>query len=220
VDFEELKVVWDSQNDEPLYAMNAKALGAMIRRRIETEHRRTAWSHGREIVINFATGLALFGLGSVLAWGEPAWLATRSWVQVPVSGWHALATFVAGGIWLYCAVYLWMARRRQLRQEESYGTSLHGNLERALAHIDFQIHIARSILWWGLVPSWIAAVLAIAVIFHLQGAPALAYAMMATVMASAFLVTVWCRHRAIRRRYMPRRRELEPLRAKLAEAAP
>ncbi|CAN5476260.1 hypothetical protein BH18VER2_BH18VER2_14890 [soil metagenome] len=35
MEFAEMKVIWDSQNEEPLYAMNEAALHATVQRRTE-----------------------------------------------------------------------------------------------------------------------------------------------------------------------------------------
>src|SRR5690606_20717980 len=137
--------------------------------------RRTAWCYGREIVINFAVGIMMLALSVIFVLGDQVWLQSFSWINRPVSPWHVLAMLVGGCIWVFCAGYMWSARRRQLRREENFYHSLHGDLERALSHIDFQISIARSIVWWGLVPSWIAAGLWVGALFHLGGFPAWAY---------------------------------------------
>ena len=217
MDFEQLKVIWDSQNDKPLYAVNEAALHAIVRRRKDEEHRRTAWCYGREIAINLLVGIVMLALSVVFVWGDQAWLQSLPWVNRPVTSWHVLAMLVGGSLWIFCAGYMWSARRRQLRREENYDHSLHGDLDRALSHIDFQIHIARSIVWWGLVPSWIAAGLWVVALFHLKGGPAWAYVMGAVVMAGAFAFALACQYQAIRRRYQPRQRELEALREKLVD---
>jgi hypothetical protein len=217
MDFEQLKVIWDSQNDEPLYAVDGAALHAIVRRRKEQEHRRTAWCYGREIAINIVMGFVMFVGAGLLAWADRDWLQSLSWINVPVTPWHVAAFAVGGAIWIYCANHMWSARRRQLRREESMAATLHGDLERASAHIAFQIAIARSIVWWGLLPSWFAAGLSIVVVFHLKGAPSWAFAMMAVVMTAAFALALACQHYVVRLRYLPRQRELETLRAKLAD---
>lgn len=95
--------------------------------------------------------------------------------------------------------------------------SLQGDLDRALAHVAFQIEISRGIVWWGLLPSWFAAGLCVIVFFHLKGAPALIYGMMAVVMMLAFAFALACHRNLIRLQYLPRLKELESLRAKLTD---
>lgn len=217
MDFEELKVVWSSQSNEPLFTLNEAALHAIIRRRNEEVHRRAARCQVGEMVGGVVFGLLMIVLAAVLALGDPAWLASSKWIRVPVEQWHAAALFLAGGIMFYYAAYMYGCRRRQLRREEDYASSLRGDLERALAHVDFQIRIARSIVWWGLIPQWVATGLWCVVFFHLLGASAEHYVLIFAVMIAGLAVVVACQQRAITRRYEPRRRELESLRAKLAD---
>lgn len=68
---------------------------------------------------------------------------------------------------------MFLARKRQQRRVEVFDSSLRGDVERALAQTDFQIGLARSIVWWGLIPVWLAGALWVATLFHLEAAPAL-----------------------------------------------
>jgi len=217
MNFEEMKIIWDSQNREPLYAINAAALHDLVRHRRDEEHRRTACRHGLESLVNALCGVAMLFVGGLLTWGDPDWLATSRWVRVPIAPWHAVAFCLAGTAWLFCAAYMWIARRRQLRREEPFALSMQGDLERAIAHVGFQIQVARSILWWGLIPAWLAAGLCVAALFHLSNVSAWSYALIVMLMMVSFVGITWWQSHAIRHLYEPRRRELESLRAKLAD---
>lgn len=215
MNFEELKGVWDSQDKEPLYVVPQTALHELVRQRRDDEHRKTAVRHAIETIVNAVAGVVTLVLAGCLAWGDPAWLATFSWLKAPVSPWDAAALFLAGVAWLFCAAYMWSARRRQLQREENLAQSIRGDLERALAHVAFRIRIARDIVWWGLIPAWFAAGLFVLVLFRLQQAPSWAYWVIALLMVGTFVTIQWWQHYAIRKFYEPRRRELESLRAKL-----
>ncbi len=167
MDFEEMKGIWDSQNEEPLYALNETALHAMVRRRSEHVHRCAAHSHRFEILTGAAFGIGMFVITGILAWSDPAGLITHSWIKVPPTGGDLAVLAFCGAIWIYYASYMWGARQRQLRREEDFASTLRGDLDRALAHLEFQIRMARSIVWWGLVPCWFGASLGIVVLFRL-----------------------------------------------------
>lgn len=216
MNIEELKVIWDSQTKEPLYVLPQTSLHDLVRRRRDEERRKTAVRHAIESVGNGFAGLVTVAAAAWLAWGDPAWLASLSWLKAPVSPWDAAALFLAGVAWLFCAAYMWHARRRQIRREANLADSIRGDLERALDHIAFQIRIARGIVWWGLIPAWFAAGLLVLVLFHLRQAPAWSYWLIALMMVGTFVTIHWWQHFAIRRLYEPRRRELESLMAKLA----
>ena len=215
MNLEELKIIWDSQTKEPLYVVPETSLHDIVWRRLDDERRKTAVRHAVESVGNGLAGLATVAAAACLAWGDPAWLANVAWLKAPVSAWDAAALFLAGVAWLFCAAYLWRARRRQIQREDNLAQSIRGDLERALGHIDFQIRIARGIVWWGLIPAWFAAGLFVLVLFHLRQTPAWGYWVIVLLMVGTFTMIQWWQHYAIRKIYEPRRRELESLRAKL-----
>ena len=215
MNFKELTAIWDSQNNEPLYVISQTTLHELIRQRRDEEHRKTAVRHAVESIGNTIAGLVTIVVAGCLAWGDPAWLATFSWLKAPVSLWDVAALFLAGGAWLFCAAYMWIARRRQIQREEDLSQSIRGDLERALAHVAFQIRIARDILWCGLIPSWFAAGLFFLVIFHRQQVPTWGYWVIALMMVGTFVTIYRWQHYAIRRFYEPRCRELESLLEKL-----
>lgn len=217
MELEALKVIWDSQNNEPLYAVNEKALHALVRRRNLDFARRAAWWQFREIAVGAVFGMGMLGLAGLLALSDPAWLVTIPWIRVAVTPWDIAALVLAAGIWFYYAAYMFNARRLQLRREENFASSLRGDLERALDHVDFQIRIARSIVWWGFVPAWIAMVLWMIVAMHLKDVRAGGYILLAGALGGALAIGVVFQYRMITRRFEPRRSELVTLRAKLVE---
>lgn len=220
MNFEELKVIWDAENKEHLFTLDEAALHAVVRHRNAEVHRRAARCQVAEIVGGLVFGLVMFVLASVLALGDPQWLASLNWIRVPVAAWHSAVLALSGVSMFYYAAQMYGARRRQLRREENFAASLHGDLDRALAHTNFQIQVARSILWWGLTTQWVATAAFGIVVFHLAGFSTKNFLPLTAVvlaLVGLFAVVVTCQRRAISRRYEPRRRELESLRAKLAD---
>ena len=101
---------------------------------------------------------------------------------------------------------------------ETFDSSLRGNLERALSQTDFQIALARDIVWWGLVPVWLAGALWVGTLLQLKAAPPTwAYVVMAALLIGSLGFVVVQKQRSITNRFEPRKRELELLRAKLAD---
>ncbi len=217
MEFSELKMIWDSQNEEPLYAMNEAALHRVVRRRSEEINRCMSRCYLMEIASGFIFGGFMLVCAGALAFGNAAWLATFSWIKVTVSRWDSAALFVASAIWFYYGAYMYLARKRQLRREELFDSTLRGDIDRALAQTEFQVRVARRIVWWGLIPVWVATGLWVLTVFHLAAKPTWVYFFMGTVMIVALAAVVATKQRAITNRYEPRRRELEALRAKLEE---
>jgi hypothetical protein len=112
---------------------------------------------------------------------------------------------------------MFLARKRQQRRVEVFDSTLRGDLDRALAETDFRITHARSIVWWGLVPVWVATSLWLAVFYRLLAMPAWSYVFIGATMLGSFVVVVSGKQKSITNRFEPRRRELESLRTKLAD---
>jgi hypothetical protein len=112
---------------------------------------------------------------------------------------------------------MFLARKRQQRRVEIFDSTLRGDLDRALAETDFRIALARSIVWRGLVPVWMAATLWLAVLYRLLAMPAWSYVFMGATVLGSFVVVVSGKQQSITNRFQPRRRELESLRTKLAD---
>jgi hypothetical protein len=220
MEFSELKMIWDSQNQEPLYAMNEAALQGIVQRKNQEWNRRLSCCFAAEITIGLICGgLMLAGAGMAI-FADTAWLAALSWIKVAPSRWDGLALLAAGGIWFYYSAYMFLARKRQQQRVEVFDSTLRGDLDRALAETDFRIAHARSIVWWGLVPVWVATSLWLAVFYHLWAMPAWSYVFIGATMLGSFVVVVSGKQKSITNRFEPRRRELESLRAKLADPQP
>ena len=217
MEFEEMKMIWDSQNHEPLYAMNEAALHRVVQRRLQVWQRCLSRSFAAEISVGLFTGAVMLIYAGVLMFGDPAWLITRRGSSVTVSPWDIAALLTAGAIWFYYSTYMMAVRTRQLRREEAFESNLRGDIERALAHLDFQVATARNIVWWGILPAWVAATLWVVALFHLKGSSVLAYVIMGFIVVGAFVAVAIGKQRSITHKFEPRRRELEALRAKLAD---
>jgi hypothetical protein len=217
MEFNEMKMIWDSQTQEPLYAMNEAALHGIVQRKNQEWNRCLSCCFAAEITIGLACGALMLLCVGGLIFGEPAWLASLPWMKVTASRWDILALLVAGGIWFYYSAYMYLARKRQQRRVEVFDSSLRGDLERAIARTDFQIGLARSIVWRGLVPVWVATALWLAVLYRLLAMPAWIYVFMGATVLGSFVVVVSGKQQSITNRFQPRRRELESLRSKLAD---
>lgn len=219
MEFSEMKKIWDSQNQEPLYAMNEAALHSIVQRKNEEWNRCLARCFGLEIGVGLFCAVLMLVYGLILASGNQSWVIKPWKSGIVPSGWHYLGLFVAGLIWFYYAAYMYRARKRQQRRVELFDSSLQGDLDRALSQTEFEMTMIRDNAWRGLAPVWVAALLWMVVLFHLKGASLLTYVM---VIAAAFVllaIVLARKQRLIKKRYLPRQRELESLRAKLADTA-
>jgi hypothetical protein len=222
MEFTELKMIWDSQNQEPLYAMNEAALHRIVQRRNQQSERCLSRCFENEITFGVFFGAFTLVCAGMLFFDGPTVLAALPRMKTAASGWDIVALIAAGLLGFYYAAYMHRARKRQQNRVETFERTLRGDLDRAVATTEFQIVLARNIVWWGLVPLWIGCALWVVTLLHLKAAPPAwaytwAYIMMAALLMVSLAVVVWTRQRAITNRYEPRRRELKSFRAKLAD---
>ena len=203
MDFEDLKVVWESQNEKPLYAINEDGLHSILRRNRRRFKRSIFLRDLREIGISLAMFLML------LYAGIPDYGLLKDLVL-----WEIVAMFTAAGLWLFYALYILVHRKRQESRERQYPSSLRGDLDREIAQTEYQIRMAKNILWWGLLPTGVAGLLGILVTVESSWARLLLILAVLLIMVGAEL---WTKKRKIKRDFLPRQRELESLRDKLAD---
>ena len=220
MDFEEMRVVWDSQSDESLYAIDQAALHASVRRRSRAFMRRVLWRDIREISIGLLAGTGFFVFGGMLAFGhEDRWRRLFG-ADVEGSRWDAATLVVVSGLWLFVAAYQLVTRRRQEQTERRVEPSLRGDLDRTISQIDFRIRMATSVVWWGLLPVWLATVLFVYVLFNLVSTPPAVLILAAIVVPVGFALDVLFKRRPMRTELLPLKRELESLRRTLTESEP
>src|SRR5262249_4214876 len=219
MEFSEMKKIWDSQNQEPLYAMNEAALHSIVQRKNEEWNRCLARCFALEIGVGLFCAVLMVAYVLVLASGNQSWVIKPWKSGIVPSGWHYLGLLAAGVVWFYYAAYMYRARKRQQRRVAVFDSSLRGDLDRALSQTKFEMTMLRDNAWRGLVPVWLATTLWVEVLFHLKGATFWTYVVVFAA-AIALLAFVLARNqRLIRERYLPRQRELESLRGKLADTA-
>jgi hypothetical protein len=217
MDFEAIQVIWDSQNERPLYAMDEAALHAAVRRKSAEFDRQISRCYVAEISVGLFCGVLMFAAAGALATGNREWLARLPWIRAAVSFQDVLTLFAAGVVWLYYSIFMYFKRRRQQKRAAVFPSSLRGDLDRALAQTNSEVDTAENILWWGLIPIWLAAALWVLTLFRLQAAPAWAYAVIGIIMVIALMLVLSSKHRSIQNRFQPRIRELQSMRAKLDE---
>ena len=218
MDFEELRVIWTSQHDEPLYAIDRAALHASVRRKHRAFMRRALWRDLREIGIGLLAGTGFFLFGGMLAFGQPDRWRRLFGADVAVAGWDAAGLLAVSGLWLFFAAYQLVSRRRQQQLERRFEPSLRGDLDRTISQADYRIRMATSVVWWGLLPMWLATVLFVYVLFRLVSTPPAVLILAALVVPICLALDIIVKRRPIRQELVPLKREFESLRRTLTES--
>jgi hypothetical protein len=78
--------------------------------------------------------------------------------------------------------------------------------------------MATSVVWWGLLPVWLATVLLVYVLFNLVSTPPAVVILASIVVPAGFAVDVLFKRRPMRTELLPLKQEFESLRRKLTES--
>lgn len=202
MDFEEMKIIWDAQNDQPLYAIDQQALHASVKRRGVCIEKSLGVFEFVMIGVLLSVGLIL--AGKRIFSGEE--LQTYQYI--------ASALMVVAAI---CpAAYLLFRRRQRKKQEQQYEPTLLGDLNKSLSQVNSQISRMNTFHFWYVAPmalivwlNFVARGLSFAEYFDSRRLWAWPLFLAGLVLCYG---AIWLEMRIAHR---PRKRDLESLREKL-----
>ena len=213
MEFEDLQVIWDSQQDEPLYGVNEEGLHNTLRNKSKQFRRVIFWQHlqtfcGCTIAITAIAGLLLLNAFGVL--GNIG--SSRA-----LYGWELAALLVALICWLQFGLSVYLGNRQQKNREKHDTTSLRDDLDKEINRTKYQIN-TRAQIMLGFVPPYLGSTLFIITVFGISGISYWAIVPVVIVMTTALIVESRCQRRFVKQEITPRLRELETLREKLTTA--
>jgi hypothetical protein len=141
LDFDEMKKIWDSQNNEPIYGFNEKALHNRILSKQKQAHHITNLSELLSIVANAAAGFFVLGMSifkrseNILMYLLPVWM------------------FITA---LYCL----LSRMRRIKGEHRFDRSMHGDLEYAISMATYQVRFSL-LMRWNILPIGVLVILGV-----------------------------------------------------------
>lgn len=215
MDFKDIKVIWDSQDNEPFFALNQTGLHAMLLRKSRSFKRAIFWRDLWEISLGTIAGAGFLVFAGLLITGQPERLASWFNIKVFPTSWDLVGLLTAAALWFHYAIYQFVARKRQARRERQFAESLCGDLDREIARTKHQIRMLKSVLWWGVLPVWAATFLFLLVAARWLDVPGWVALMVAAMFLAGVVFDLRCKQGPINRDLSPRKRELESLREKL-----
>src|SRR5665213_1655108 len=186
MEFNEMKKIWDSQNNEPLYAINEKALHNRILSKKKTGYHITNVSELLLIIVNAGAGLLVLGIN-----------ISRPGVNIFL---YLLAAWM-----LLSALFMLVSRIRRIKSSHHFDRSMLGDLSQAISLAAYQVRLSQ-VGRWNILPIGILSLLAL----WESEKPAWSIVIMAIIFAFAARVTFW--EHSI---YKKRKRELEILQKRL-----
>ncbi len=141
MEFDELKQVWDSQNNEFIYAINTQALHNRILSKKKQAHHITNISELLLIIVNMGAGYFVFQM-NLSRHGENIFM-------------YLLAAWLLGISW-----YLLFSRISRLKKDKQFDLSMHGDLNYAISVATYQVRL--SLLGrWSILPVGLFTLLAL-----------------------------------------------------------
>ena len=210
MNFDDLKVIWDSQSEQPLYAVDQKGLQTMLNQKTQKFNRMIRW----QVIQSYGSSLFVVGMIALFMTAYYSGLFEKINDQ-KMTQWDTLALFTGAGCWLYFAGSIFVKRRKQKQSETKQATNLREEIERDIQRVDGEIQ-GRKNVRIAFIPPHIGAMLFIWVFFKTVGISlwgVLPYLVIAII---GFVFESRCQDQIVERELIPRKQELESLRNKLA----
>lgn len=190
MEFAEMKIIWDSQNEEKLYAINENALYTQIKRKGKSVSRLLQRFEFIMVAANLLVAVMLIVV-EFLNNGEPY-------------------EYVLPGIYLAYALLALVWRWTRKQEDTHFAPTMLGELDKAIWQINYLIRRSRDLLLWYLLP----LALFIGGTLLYEGQPLFALAVVLVMGLAGFFTDRW----EIRKCYMPQKHSLESLRTTLLAA--
>ena len=187
MEFEEMQIIWDSQNNEKLYAIDEATLFKNIKRKGRSVNRILIFVQLVMIGANLAAGTALIidGINDSAAWGQ----------------------FLIAAVYLaYCiyAIFRWINR---YQDEKRFEETMLGELDRAIWRTSYLIKQGQDLITWYLIP-----LIVLGTIFLIfEGSEFRWIGLLWLSLPLAYYGGRW----EINKWYLPKKRDLESLRETL-----
>jgi hypothetical protein len=128
MEFDEIKKIWDAQNNQPLYVIDENALHKSIQSKMNKILHFTSISELSLIMINLGTGAILLGRNP---------FKTGSNIFICIEA-----------IWMFAiVVYLVVSRIRRIKASRQFDRSIYGDLNYAISLASYQMRISQIIRW-------------------------------------------------------------------------
>jgi len=132
MEFEELRKIWDAQNNQPLYAINEKAMYNLILSKKKQAHHITNISELLLIFVNLGSGILALALNLFKQSGNISLYVLSAWM-------------------FGSALYTLVHRIQRIKGDQQFGRSMSGDLDHAISTASYQVRISQ-IMRWNILP--------------------------------------------------------------------
>ena len=132
MEFDEMKKIWDSQNNEALYVINEKALHNRILSKKKQAYHITNFSELLLIIVNIGVGCVILGM-NLFRQGSSIFM-------------YVLSAWMFGS-----ALYVLMSRIQRVRGNDRFDRSMLGDLNYAISVATYQVRLSQ-VMRWNILP--------------------------------------------------------------------
>ncbi len=132
MEFDEMKKIWDAQNNQSLYTIDEKALHNRIQSKMTKIRRFTTVSDWLLILIYLGTGFVLFR-------------------QHPINTGVNIFIYLEIAWMLATVVYLVINHIRRIKAGRRFDRTIHGDLDHAISLANYQLRLSQFV-GWNLLP--------------------------------------------------------------------
>lgn len=190
MEFDDLKKIWDTQNNKPMYAIDEKTLQKRIRAKGGLAKRKASINEIGLMIICVATGSFILSNAVIQEKDIYSYLL-------------AFTMYLIGG-------YVFWGRIQRKKLDNRYDLSILEELDQAIANANYLVKFAKSMVWWFILP---AASVVILKMTQATYVPVWKW----IVLPASFVLSYIVVHLGIKQSHLPRLRELETLRDNLNE---
>lgn len=137
MEFEEIKQIWDKQNNELLYALNEKAMHKIIRAKKQKTERITSFSELLLIFVNIISGVFILLMNK-----------------------QNIYLYLLAGLMLVTAVITGVARLKRRKKGDKFSQTVLGELNQSVATASYQVLLSQ-IMRWYIIPVGILVALSV-----------------------------------------------------------
>ena len=188
MEFDEIRKIWDSQNNKPMYVIDENSIHNIVKRKIKAAARKAnTFEFGIIMITAFVT----------------VFMITKGIMNMQWT--NFLTAIASSGI----TIYIFINRSRRRKMENKFGQTLLDGLDNAIANIDYLIKQASTFLWWYILPFGIATMVSM----YVKPRPIEAWLLIGAAFVLAYLLANW----SARKEHLPRKKTLEALRRTLTQ---
>jgi len=191
MEFEEMQVIWDSQTEQPMYAIDADAMHRTVKRK--------ARKVARSINLNEIGMMVICVLVAIDLSLDPL---------LEQIDYHQL---FGSAVMLCVAGWMLMKRLARLKMSSQFDSTMTGDLDRAIAESKAQLLLARTFHLWFMLPA--ASIMLVSIIAESENRDLGIILGLSLSMALSITVV----HLGIRCRQVPEQRDLQTLRDTLTK---